>query len=51
MRSAPVSTDRGSTGVARQATMFNAVAATISVSPVGTGDEVLWDLLVHGITP
>ena len=39
------------TGVVLQATMFNAFAATISASPVGTGDEVLWDLLVHGITP
>ena len=39
------------TGVVLQATMFNAFAATISASPVGTGDEVLWDLLVQGITP
>jgi AcrR family transcriptional regulator len=39
------------TGVVLQATMFNAFVATISASPVGTGDEVLWDLLVHGITP
>ena len=37
------------TGVVLQATMFNAFAATISASPVGTGDEVLWDLLVQGI--
>jgi AcrR family transcriptional regulator len=39
------------TGVVLQATMFNAFAATISASPVGEGDEILWDLLVHGITP
>lgn len=39
------------TGVVLQATMFNAFAATISASPVGAGDEILWDLLVHGITP
>ena len=39
------------TGVVLQATMFNAFAATISASPAGSGDEVLWDLLVHGITP
>jgi len=38
-------------GVVLQATMFSAFSATISASPVGTGDEVLWDLLVHGITP
>ena len=36
-------------GVVLQATMFNAFAATISASPVGTGGEVLWDLLVHGV--
>jgi AcrR family transcriptional regulator len=39
------------TGVVLQATMFNAFAATISASPVGEGDEILWELLVHGITP
>jgi AcrR family transcriptional regulator len=38
------------TGVVLQATMFNAFAAVISASPPGTGDEVLWDLLVRGIT-
>jgi len=37
------------TGVVLQATMFNAFAATISASSPGHGDEVLWDLLVHGI--
>ena len=37
------------TGVVLQATMFNAFAATISASPPGSGGEVLWDLLVHGI--
>ena len=37
------------TGVVLQATMFNTFAATISASPVGSGDEVLWDLLVRGI--
>jgi len=36
-------------GVVLQATMFNAFAATISASAPGTGGEVLWDLLVHGI--
>jgi AcrR family transcriptional regulator len=39
------------TGVVLQATMFSAFAATISASSAGHGDEVLWDLLVHGITP
>ena len=38
------------TGVVLQATMFSAFAATISASSPGHGDEVLWDLLVHGIT-
>lgn len=38
------------TGVVLQATMFNAFAAVISASPSGAGDEVLWDVLVHGIT-
>jgi AcrR family transcriptional regulator len=38
-------------GVVLQATMFNSFAAVISASPPGHGDEVLWDLLVHGITP
>jgi AcrR family transcriptional regulator len=37
------------TGVVLQATMFNSFAAVISASPPGAGDEVLWDLLVHGI--
>jgi AcrR family transcriptional regulator len=37
-------------GVVLQATMFNAFASTISASPAGVGDDVLWDLLVHGIT-
>jgi AcrR family transcriptional regulator len=36
-------------GVVLQATMFNAFAAVISWSTPGTGDEVLWDLLIHGI--
>jgi AcrR family transcriptional regulator len=36
-------------GVVLQAIMFNAFASTISASPPGVGDEVLWDLLVHGI--
>ena len=36
-------------GVVLQATMFNVFAAAISASPPGAGDEVLWDLLVHGI--
>ena len=36
-------------GVVLQATMFNAFAAVISASTPGPGDEVLWDLLVHGI--
>jgi AcrR family transcriptional regulator len=39
------------TGVVLQATMFNAFAAAISASPPGTGDDVLWDLLLRGITP
>jgi hypothetical protein len=39
------------TGVVLQATMFSAFAATISASSPGHGDEVLWDLLVHGIAP
>jgi AcrR family transcriptional regulator len=39
------------TGVVLQATMFSAFSATISGSSPGAGDEVLWDLLVHGITP
>jgi len=39
------------TGVVLQATMFSAFSATISASSPGAGDEVLWDLLVHGITP
>ena len=38
------------TGVVLQATMFSAFASTISASSPGHGDEVLWDLLVHGIT-
>jgi AcrR family transcriptional regulator len=38
------------TGVVLQATMFNAFAAVISASTPGTGDEVLLDLLLHGIT-
>jgi hypothetical protein len=29
--------------------MFNAFAAFISGSPTGEGEDVLWDLLVHGI--
>jgi AcrR family transcriptional regulator len=37
-------------GVVLQATMFNAFASVISASAPGTGDEVLWDLLVRGIT-
>jgi AcrR family transcriptional regulator len=37
------------TGVVLQATMFSAFAATISASSPGHGDEVLWDLLLHGI--
>jgi len=37
-------------GVVLQATMFNTFAATISASSPGQGDDVLWDLLVHGIT-
>lgn len=36
-------------GVVLQATMFNAFAAVISASTPGPGDEVLWDLLVHGV--
>jgi AcrR family transcriptional regulator len=39
------------TGVVLQATLFSAFASTISASSPGHGDEVLWDLLVHGITP
>ena len=38
------------TGVVLQATMFSAFASTISTSSPGHGDEILWDLLVHGIT-
>ena len=38
------------TGVVLQATMFSAFASTISASSPGYGDEVLWDLLVHGIS-
>jgi AcrR family transcriptional regulator len=38
------------TGVVLQATMFNAFAAAISASPPGAGDEVLWDLLLRGIS-
>jgi AcrR family transcriptional regulator len=38
------------TGVVLQATMFNAFAAVISASSARVGDEVLWDLLVHGIS-
>ena len=38
------------TGVVLQATMFNSFAAVISAVAPGAGDEVLWDLLVHGIT-
>jgi AcrR family transcriptional regulator len=38
------------TGVVLQATMFNAFAAAISASPPNAGDEVLWDLLLRGIT-
>jgi hypothetical protein len=37
--------------VVLQATMFSAFSATISASSPGASDEVLWDLLVHGITP
>ena len=37
-------------GVVLQAIMFNVFASTISASPPGVGDEVLWDLLVHGIS-
>ena len=37
-------------GVVLQATMFNSFATVISASPPGAGDEVLWDLLVNGIT-
>jgi hypothetical protein len=37
-------------GVVLQAIMFHAFAATISASSPGAGDEVLWDLLVHGIS-
>lgn len=36
-------------GVVLQATMFNSFAASISASPQGEGDEVLWDLLLRGI--
>jgi AcrR family transcriptional regulator len=38
------------TGIVLQATMFNAFAAAISASPPGAGDEVLWDVLLRGIT-
>jgi AcrR family transcriptional regulator len=37
------------TGVVLQATMFNSFATVISAPALGAGDEVLWDLLLHGI--
>ena len=46
-----VSTDGGSLVSCSRPRCSARSAATISASPVGTGDEVLWDLLVHGITP
>jgi AcrR family transcriptional regulator len=37
------------TGIVLQAILFNAFAAVISAEPAGADDDVLWDVLVHGI--